>query len=169
MPEKEFSGIYSEYFQKVCNIAMRMTCNQATAQDLTQEIFIKIYQNLHNFGEKSKISTWIYKLTMNHCIDFLRREQTLTKKLQDIFLRRKVSASITENEIVNRYAGYSILKKMSPVNRAIMILRTYLDLSYDEIGEILKMTKQSVGVQLTRARFEAAKIAGKEGINSELQ
>jgi RNA polymerase sigma-70 factor (ECF subfamily) len=64
-----FDEIYNLYGKKVLNLACRLTGNEELAKDLTQDIFVKIFQNLEGFQNKSQLYTWIYRIAMNHCIN----------------------------------------------------------------------------------------------------
>ena len=69
-----FSLLYSRYAPKIFSKCITMLRDEALAQDATQEIFMKIFLNLAKFGEKAKFSTWVYSITYNYCIDYIRRK-----------------------------------------------------------------------------------------------
>ncbi|MCK4941896.1 sigma-70 family RNA polymerase sigma factor [candidate division WOR-3 bacterium] len=72
--EEAFDRIFEIYRVPIYSICYRFTRNDADARDLTQEVFIKVYRNLKNFNERSKLFTWVYRITVNTCISFKRRE-----------------------------------------------------------------------------------------------
>lgn len=159
-----FNEIFERHYERVFNLCLRMCGNRHTAQDLTQDVFLKIYRNLDKYRGQSKISTWIWSVSVNHCLDFLKREKGLLSRVTRFFQLKEEPSERLEEHVVNREAGMRILKGLSPRNRALFILKIYMQFSYEEIARILDMTPQSVGVQLSRARKAAGKIAEKEGI-----
>ena len=76
-----FAILYKRYSRKVFAKCISMLKDEAKAGDATQDIFLKIFLNLSKFNFKSRFSTWIYSITYNYCIDFIRRD----KKQQAIF------------------------------------------------------------------------------------
>lgn len=169
MPKDEqFVSLFRENYDRIYNLAVRMQSDRIAAQDLTQDIFLKIYNNLENYRGKSNPGTWIYSIAVNHCIDFLRRERSYPGRLQRLFFERKEPPKDSEDRIIDKSLGMEILRKLSPTNRALMILKLYLQLDYEQIGSIMKLTPASVGVQLTRARKEALKIAEGMGLCDEV-
>ncbi len=72
-----FDDIYKENADMVLNLAFRMTGKQEVARDLTQDVFIKVYEKSNSFREQSKLSTWIYRIAMNHILNFLKREKRI--------------------------------------------------------------------------------------------
>jgi RNA polymerase sigma-70 factor, ECF subfamily len=167
--EEEIAGIFSAHYDKVYNLCSRMCLNRSLAQDVTQEVFIKVFRNLDDFRGQARISTWIYSIAVRQCIDHIRSEKRAVEKIARLLgfsTRRETSL---EEDIVARHLGSQILAKMSPTNRALLVLRAYMGLNYEEIGSTLSMTPAGVGVQLSRARKEALKIAQKEGIADAVQ
>jgi RNA polymerase sigma-70 factor, ECF subfamily len=72
-----FDNVYNDYSDMVYNIALNYTQNQREAEDITQEVFIKVYQNYSNFDEsKASIKTWIYRIAINQSLDFLKAKKT---------------------------------------------------------------------------------------------
>lgn len=71
--EKAFDQLYDKYRVSLYSICYRYTRNEADARDVTQDIFIKVYRNLKKFNEKSKFFTWLYRIAINTCISFKRK------------------------------------------------------------------------------------------------
>ena len=160
-----FNEIFEQHYGMVFNLCLRMCGNHHTAQDLTQDVFLKVHRNLDKYRGQSKVSTWLWSVSVNRCLDYLKREKGLLSRITRFFHLKEEPAEKVDEQIVNRDAGIRILKELTPQNRALFILKTYLQLSYEEIAKIMNMTPQSVGVQLSRARKAARKIADKEGIS----
>jgi len=166
--DEQFVTLFREQYDRIYNLVLRMHPDRGRAQDITQDIFLKIYRSLESFEGRANPGTWIYSIAMNHCIDQLRKERSAFETLKKILLGQSGEPRKTEDRIIDRHLGTEILAKLSPVNRALLVLKLYLDLDYHEIGSIMGLTKASVGVQLTRARREARKIAERLGIYDEM-
>lgn len=160
-----FNEIFEEHYGMVFNLCLRMCGNHHTAQDLTQDVFLKVHRNLDKYRGQAKISTWLWSVSVNHCLDYLKREKGLLERITRFFHLKEEPAEKVDEQVVNKDAGMRILRGLSPQNRALFILKNHLQLSYEEIAGIMNITPQSVAVQLSRARKAARKIAGEEGIS----
>ena len=159
---------------KVYNLALRMVGNEQDAYDMSQEAFIKAYHALQNFRGDSRFSVWMYRLTTNVCLDFLRAESrkshgSLTyitgedgEKELEIYDDRFSPETLAEKkelrEAVNR--GLSRL----PENyRAILLLREIEGLSYEEIAGVLSLEEGTVKSRIFRARKRLCAILSTDG------
>ena len=167
--EQEIARLFSEHYEKVHNLCSRMCLNRSTAQEITQEVFIKVFRSLEGFRGESGVSTWIYSIAVNQCLDHMRQEKRWYEKMPILKGLIRSAATPMEENVINRHLGGQILGRMSPTNRTLLILKSYLDCSYEQIAGIMNMTPASVGVQLTRARREALSIAKEEGIYDGMQ
>jgi RNA polymerase sigma-70 factor (ECF subfamily) len=143
-----------------------MGCDRESAGDLTQEIFIKVYRNLSRFRGSSSVSTWIFSVATNHCLDYFRKTNSFLRALKslEIFQKRSQTFSTIEEDVVEHHTGLEILKRLPPKQRALLILKQYMGFSYKELAEIMGTSVSVVGVLLSRAREDVLKIAEKEGI-----
>jgi RNA polymerase sigma-70 factor (ECF subfamily) len=137
-------------------LAYRITLSRKDAEDIVQDVFLKLYYKLHQFEEKSKISTWIYRIALNTSIDSQRRFKKwkegkplhlITEKEMNIPKQNPDEHNTTEiPELLNR----AIAKLKRPF-RAVLILRNFEDFSYEDIAEILHITSGTVASRLNRA------------------
>jgi len=72
--KEAFSLVLDKYSDMVYTICLRMLTVEADAADAAQEVFVKVYRSIASFREKSKFSTWVYRITYNHCISVIRRK-----------------------------------------------------------------------------------------------
>ena len=169
-----FEELVLSYQDKMYSLSLRMTGNQDDAYDMTQEAFLKAYTNLANFRGDSKFSVWLYRLTSNVCIDFLRkRKRKPTSSLtyinednepQDLELpdERFVPDTIAErNEL--REAVARGMDSLADEYRQILVLREINGLSYNEIGEALELEVGTVKSRIFRARKRLVEILMKDG------
>lgn len=133
--EKAFDRLYDRYRVPLYSICYRFTRNEADARDLTQDIFIKVYRNLKKFNEKSKFFTWLYRIAVNTCISFKRKnppprpEQASVK--QTVPMDKRVRMKIAINDA---------LAKVPKRQRLAFILHHYEGYTFVETGEIMRIS-----------------------------
>ena len=130
--EKAFDRIFEKYRMPVYSICYRYTRNEADACDLTQEVFIKVYRNLEKFQMRSKLFTWVYRITVNACISFKRRQrqhEPLPATLSD--------TRHTGEGVVLKVAIDDALKRLPERQRMTFILHHYEGYTFSEVGEIM--------------------------------
>ena len=165
--EASFEQLLQKYEKLVYTIAYRSTGNEHDAFDISQEVFIKIYKNLPQFKEQSSLSTWIFRITMNACVDFARKKKRTPVSIsidddENIFLNdiadnsSEPLACIESMELADGIQ--QAILSLSDDHRKIVILRDITGLSYAEIGEILDMPEGTVKSRLSRARENLRKI-----------
>ncbi|MBN2378988.1 RNA polymerase sigma factor [candidate division WOR-3 bacterium] len=143
--EKVLDKIYSDHAPMVYNLCFRMLGNRADAQDATQDAFVKVYANLERFAGRAKLSTWIYRITMNHCIDRLRRKRLKTVEISEM----QASPSCNHD---TRIALEEAISSLSPSYRSVFVLHDIQGFHHAEIAEILKITPGSSKSLLHRSR-----------------
>lgn len=158
-----FEKVYKMYNRFVYNVALRMCRNNETAQDVSQEVFITIYNKLDKFRFESSFKTWIYRITVNTSINTLKKSSKMRDKsveFDDQYdygqSNHGVDTGIVREEqsdLVDRLLGY-----LNTEQRACMILRSIEGLRYDEIAESLKIPINTVRSRLKRAREKLLQI-----------
>jgi len=121
-------------------------------QDLIQEMMIQIWQSIHKYNDQYKISTWLYRISLNVAISFYRKSSTRTKKFTD--LNEQIMETPVENKSENeRHLNLleQFISELKEIDKALMIL--YLeDKSHTEIAEILGMSVSNVGTKIGRIK-----------------
>lgn len=154
--EKELERIYKEHAPMVYNLCFRMLSNRTDAQDATQEVFVKVYNNLSKFAGRSKLSTWIYRITMNHCIDRSRRKRVPTVELED-WMNTSESLHAPKTNHDTRIALERAVETLPPSYRGVFVLHDIQGFSHEEISDILKITPGSSKSLLHRSRMALRK------------
>jgi RNA polymerase sigma-70 factor, ECF subfamily len=167
-----FDEIYRENAEMVLNLAFRMTGKQEVARDLTQDVFIKVYEKSGSFREQSKISTWIYRIAMNHVLNFVKREKriaffdfmnrdtknareaTVTYWEQNLPTQPDKSLEDEEKEIIVRHA----IEKLAPKYRIPFLLFRYEEMSYQQIAGQLGLSLSAVETRIFRAKKKLSEI-----------
>jgi RNA polymerase sigma-70 factor (ECF subfamily) len=152
-----FENIYSQTADFVYTVAFRITNNREDAEDVTQEVFLKIYKNLKKFQFRSSFKTWLYRITVNTAINTYRRVSKILRKKTNYDIAIKTQASIEPAQTVIEKEQKEVLLKslldlLNPDQRACLILREVEQLSYEEIAQILKININTVRSRLRRAR-----------------
>ena len=168
-----FEHIVKKYEKKVYNLALRYLKNRDDALDLSQEVFIQVYNNLAQFRGDSQFSTWIYRVTYNKCVDMLRKTQKLRRNVvmstddENFFETRDRRASIEEN-----YEGretlvtvMKIIDTLPSEQRDVVVLRYIKDLSYSQIADVLEIAEGTVKSRLNRARLKIKEQLKESGTN----
>lgn len=156
-----FDQLYKRYMTKIYSKCISMLKNETRAIDATQEIFMKIYLNLAKFDERSKFSTWIYSITYNYCIDFIRKQKKETKlfvddkdDLPDIEVEVPDTA-LLEMEVKRLKV---VLEKLRPDDRAILLMKYQDEMQIKEIAAALDKTESAIKMKIKRAKHKAQKI-----------
>ena len=155
-----FEDLISGYEKKVYNTVYRFFNNAEDAMDITQEIFIKVFTSLHGFRENSSFSTWLYRIAVNTCIDFLRkkREDTLPIK-EEMAISSEIKFG-SHTELPEEFVEKQELKQalMKAINtlpeeqRMCVILRDIQGFSYTEISDIMTCSLGTIKSRLCRGR-----------------
>lgn len=162
-----FKELVETYQRKVYGICIGMLKDPDDSMDVTQEVFIKVYRYLDNFNQQSTFYTWIYRITVNKCIDFIRKKKRKKEVDYDDTFQRDSEGTDGEEFMPSRlglnpdrvYARKELRGKMlealetlSEKHRTILILREVEGLSYEEIADVLQVSKGTVMSRLYHAR-----------------
>jgi len=167
-----FARLLERYERPVYHHVLRMVGNIEDAEDLTQEIFLKAWMGLPSFQGDSSFSTWLYRLTNNACIDFLRREKkrrgdaSLDDEARDLGAQLPDPSPSPQRQLEADEVSQGIwagLQQLTPDHREVLVLREIDGLSYEEIGQILGLNPGTVKSRIARARLALAKFLRKNG------
>ncbi|MBX5449973.1 MAG: sigma-70 family RNA polymerase sigma factor [Thermogemmatispora sp.] len=155
--QEAFSVLVERYKDAVYNLAYRMLGNVTEAEDVTQEAFVRAYMQLASYKPAHKFSTWLLSIASHLAIDQFRRRRFLAKSLEEvpflewiIDLGSSPEQSALEGEQHDEIQRY--LQRLPAKYRAVIVLRYWYDLSYEEIASALKLTPALVKARLHRAR-----------------
>ena len=147
-----FGLIYEHYNRPIHSYVRRIIGNQAEADDITQETFLRAFQNLSRLRDDSRLDSWLFSIASNLCFDLLRRRKVISwlpleRKHEEQADGYDLHAAFAEGQLVQE-----ALSKIPPKYAACLVLRTVEGFSCEEIGEILKISKGAVWTRLSRAR-----------------
>ncbi len=168
--EWAFESFVENYQKEIYNIALRMSGNEEDAMDITQEVFLKIFRKIDTFLGNSKLSTWIYRITINYSKDYISTRSRHSHISMDKSLETE-DGTITQEyeskeknpmEIIEQNHDQQLLvgaiNKLEKDQREIIILRYINELSYQEISDILEIPEGTIKSRLNRARNKLAEI-----------
>ena len=169
-----FEQLVRDNQNKVYSLALRFTGDRETAADLAQEAFVKAWQGLDSFQGESSFSTWVYRLTANVCIDYLRKKARREAiepavSLDDPGGLRAEPADWEQDphlQLERSERGQALalgLSRLPDWQRQVLVLRELSGLSYQEIGEKLGLDMGTVKSRIARARLNLRKILLEDG------
>ena len=169
-----FEDLVLEYQKQVYHIALKMTGNEEDAFDLSQEAFLKAFRSLSTFRGEAGFGSWLYRMTANLCIDFLRKkkrqggqiisldaeeEDRRPTELPD--LRYEPQNALEKKEVQEKVrAG---LERLPHEQKLILVLRDVEGFSYQEISDALKIELGTVKSRIYRARAHLARLLTEDG------
>ena len=157
MSQTQFDTIYKENYPKVIRLCMGYTNgNESQAQDLTQDVFIKVWENLGDFKNHSALSTWIYRIAVNTCLMSLRKKKKLrlSNKLPMYVESNNDSHSESREQQLSQLYGF--IDKLSENSKTIILLALE-GLPQKEIAEIVGVKHEAIRVRLHRIKNELNK------------
>ncbi len=164
-----FETLISLYENNIYKLCLKMLQSEEEAADAFQEVCLKIWKQLKHYKGDAKLSTWIYRLTTNQCIDLLRKNKKHSTDLsifqrnekEEEWLLEEVSKEDVAGEIEAKALKEVIelgLSELKPEYRAIIVLKDIQDYSYEEIATILEISLGTVKSRLSRARGALKKV-----------
>jgi RNA polymerase sigma-70 factor (ECF subfamily) len=154
-----FEELVTKYQSKVFSMAMSFTRNREAADDLAQEVFLKAYLALPRFHGKSEFGTWLYRISMNHIKDYLRKKgrakEVSLDDVQELSVSDKEQTEKAERERETESRRTLVQKSvqgMPEKYRVILTLRDIQGLAYEQISRVLHLSPGTVDSRLHRAR-----------------
>jgi len=172
--EMAFREIVERYQSKVFSIIYGILRNHNDAEDISQQVFAKIYFSIGNFDFRSSLLTWIYKITVNECYDYLRKKRV--RKLvyesdfseDDTLLMQNSQTAVdatapVDETLEQRDLLVKLLSKVSEEDRSLMLLKEVEGHSVEELAQMTGMNENTIKVKLFRTRQKLLKAAQRLG------
>lgn len=159
--DQAFNELFRQQRGRVFNYCLRMVARRDTAEDLTQEVFIKALTALsHNPRLAERPVVWLLTVARNQCLDHLRRQKSWRQAIGRVarLLAGRPDEAPVDQELLDRHEGLWLLQQLSPRERSLLVLKDCMGLSYEQMAEMLGSTPGSVGVMLHRARARAGRL-----------
>jgi len=169
-----FEGLVITNQKNVYNLALKMTRNEEDALDISQEAFVKAFRQLRNFRGDSRFSVWMYRLTYNLCIDFLRKKpKTDTTSLyfeddsgDNTPLEIPDIRNLPEDNVLRSETRKNISESILELplkHREVLVMREIAGMSYEEIAKTLRINEGTVKSRLARSRMKLVEILKEKG------
>ena len=158
-----FSVLVREYQEKLFHVAYGITSDREESLQIVQEVFLKVHRHINGFGERSKLSTWLYRITVRECLNVLRSwkrrfrqyhqpiETDESDYLSELGTDDFAPDTLYQEKEIEK-AFQEALKGLGKNARAVFVLKEVEGLSYDEISRILKIKRGTVSSRLCYAR-----------------
>jgi RNA polymerase sigma-70 factor (ECF subfamily) len=175
--DQAYEALIETYQQPVYNLVYRLLDDPSEASDVVQEVFLKVFRNIHSFRGNSSLKTWIYRIAYNEAWN--HRRWFTRHKRQEVGLEREDESSFgfrdvlpdpgrSAFDIVSDHETHALIEEalgdLNPAFRAAVVLRDIEDLSYEEIAEVLGVSLGTVKSRILRGRD-----ALKKGLTSRLK
>ena len=163
--ERAFTLIVRTYELPVYNYVLRLVGDRVLAEDLTQEVFLRVFQGLPKFSLRSKFTTWLFQVTKNRVLDELRaseRRPRLSVALDDIPPLEVIDTPAERVEAID--AVWRSVGELNVDLKMALLLRDVVGLSYTEIADSLEVTLATVKWRIYKAREEVQLALAREGI-----
>jgi RNA polymerase sigma-70 factor (ECF subfamily) len=174
-PPRTFEEIYGLYSSRIARVVYRFTRNEEIARDLTQDIFIKVYEHMEEYRKESQLYTWIHRIAVNHVLNYLRAERRtkwydlMDEKISSL-IREETSAtsrgmdqhSQTPHQAMERAEREKIvqdaIESLAPKYRVPFVLFRFEDMSYQEIAQSMNLSLSAVEARIHRAKKRLIRI-----------
>jgi RNA polymerase sigma-70 factor (ECF subfamily) len=163
--DRAFDMLLERYERKVFNGVMRLVNSRDDAKDITQNVFLKVYQNLGRFDARYKFFSWIYRIAVNESINFLHSKKPVGPVDEQLpSTRRGPLENLRGAELGD--AVQDALMRLSPDYRTVVVLRHFHGCSYREMSEILEIREETVKSRLFSGRKMLRDLMIQKGIHS---
>jgi len=163
--ERAFAEILRMYETPIFNYVYRLTGDRSLAEDLTQEVFVRVFQALPRFSLRCKFTTWLFQVTKNRVLDELRareRRPHTVVSIEDAPRLEVVDAPVERLETIE--AVWRAVRELNPDLKMALLLRDITGMPYSEIADSLEITLATVKWRIFKAREEVQLALAREGI-----
>lgn len=152
-PSYCFDILYKRYYQKIYQQCLQLTRNAEQAQDFSQDIFVKVFQKLDTFQERSRFATWIYSIAHNYCRDQMRLSERLPTTAINAYLEMTLvdkTETLSQQEVVRRFSF--AMNSLSSAEQTLIRLRYEQELTLKEVANRSGLSLSAVKMRLKRSR-----------------
>lgn len=154
---KAFEYIYKNYYKKIYSLTYKIIIDKNECEDIVQEVFIKILENIEKFKWKSSLWTWIYRISINHIINRNKKLDLHLELKEDIYyLENKIELDIELKELdeeINK-----ALNSLKEIDKKVFILREIEGFSYEKIAKILDIKEGTVKSKLYYSKLKLKEV-----------
>jgi len=159
--ENAFAEIVNRYFKSIYNFSFRLVGNTKDAEDITQDVFVKVWKNIKKFDTSKNLKTWIFTIARNTCVDYLRKKKDIPisffdteeggNYMEDTLQDEGILADKAFDVFKDKKAVEKALNKISIIQREVITLKYVNEMSLTEVSEILNLSRETVKSHHRRA------------------
>lgn len=152
--QEAFRELFESHKDKVYSIALRYSGDRAAAMDIAQDTFLKLMDRIGQFRGESSFDSWLYRLVVNSCLDYRRRQKRWLPMVEEFFDTFRAPQASSLQELLKderQQQVQDVVARLSPEHKLIVVLRYTEGLSYEEIADLLKCSRGTVASRLNRA------------------
>jgi RNA polymerase sigma-70 factor (ECF subfamily) len=158
---KAFEQLVGNYKDMIYTLCYRMTGNPTDAEDLLQEILTKLFLGLDKFEGRSAFSSWLYRVSYNHCLNFLASRKQQYARIEELPEGDAMLDATTERSRQDEKTQ-AVFASLPPEDRSLLILRYVMDLDVKQISDILRIGQSATKMRLSRVRDSFKKMFTEE-------
>ncbi len=159
-----FGRLVERHQRRIFSLVYHLLHRREVVEDMAQEIFLKAYLAIRSFNFESSFSTWLGRVAVNHCYDYLRHERSsrvkyfsdmseeASQRIEEGLQSEPGAVPDVEKQTMARETVSALLERASPDDRTVLVLKEMEELSVEEIAQIMRLTQTAVKVRLHRAR-----------------
>lgn len=166
-----YACLMNKYIESLKRYVLRLGSNEAEAEDILQEVFLKAYLHLNDFDKELKFSSWLYRIAHNQTISTFRKSNVRpTVELSDLepwqeMVRESYHGSQVDQDILAAKTKI-ILDKLDPKYREVLVLKFFEEKDYSEMSDILKKPMGTIATLVNRAKKKFAELAEEQKLTS---
>ena len=149
---RAFAALVEQYEKPVYNVALRMLRSPEDARDIAQSVFLKAYQNLSSYDPQYKFYSWIYRMAINESLNVLRSHGRDMESIDERLPTEDAGPADLLAAGQGREAVLAAVRRLKPEHRAVIVLRYFVDLPYEDIAQVLELDSKTVKSRLYTAR-----------------
>jgi RNA polymerase sigma-70 factor (ECF subfamily) len=156
-----FSELFDRYSKKVYHTCLSMVNSQEIAEDLAHDIFLKVFVSLQKYDGKASFSTWLYRISSNFCIDYIRKHKRRSEKIEDYTYELETNTEEdNERELLSSKTELlrKILDELEPEDKMALLMKYQEDMSIKQISQVFEISQSAVKMRLKRAKAKAVKL-----------
>lgn len=158
MTNDEFNRVYNAYYKLLLHVAFDYLHSKNDAEDVIQEVFMKLYESRKQFNDDEHLKYWLIKVTNNKCIDYLRHIKNKEMLISNDHIDILNNQGNKEDSLQRRVQ--EAIDKLNINDKTIIVLYYYNDLSLKEISKVLSISEANVKKRISRARIKLKSIIG---------
>lgn len=157
-----FDELYNRYSGKLLNFIYKMVFDRMTAEDIMQDTFVKAFQNADKYDSQYRFSTWLYRIAANLSINEINKRKVRLNKKNFLSIENEEESNNPSRKVLKDETNQNLLSALSRLSvnhRAVLVMKFFQDLSYNEIAEILNISTGTVksrihyGIESLKSNF----------------